>query len=159
LHRKEIKFMGDQIKLKPGVGVGVMILRDNKILLGRRHSDPQKADSDLHGEGSWTMPGGKLEFREGLEEAACRETLEEADLTIIPADLELISVSNDMIPDKHFVTIGFLCAAFSGEPKVMEPDEIVEWGWFDLDNLPSPIFLPSEKILKNYLAKKIYQDF
>lgn len=136
-----------------------MILKDNKILLGRRHGDPEKADSDLHGEGSWTMPGGKLEFKEGLKEAACRETLEEASLIINADSLDIISLSNDMIPDKHFVTIGFLCTIFSGEPKVMEPDEIVEWRWFDLNNLPSPVFMPSERIIKNYLAKKIYQDF
>jgi len=42
----------DEQKLKPAVGVGVMILKDNQILLGRRHSDPSKADSELHGEGT-----------------------------------------------------------------------------------------------------------
>ncbi|MEI6673270.1 MAG: hypothetical protein WCL02_08415 [bacterium] len=33
-----------------GVGFGVMILRDKKVLLGQRHTDPTKADSELHGE-------------------------------------------------------------------------------------------------------------
>ena len=33
-----------------GVGFGVMILKDGKILLGQRHEDPNKADSELHGE-------------------------------------------------------------------------------------------------------------
>jgi len=40
----------------------------------------------------------------------------------------------------------------------MEPDEITEWKWFDLNNLPSPLYFPSERIIKNYLAKIIYQD-
>jgi hypothetical protein len=35
---------------KVGVGFGVMILRDGKVLLGQRHVDPTKADSELHGE-------------------------------------------------------------------------------------------------------------
>ncbi|PIZ88706.1 MAG: ADP-ribose pyrophosphatase [Candidatus Nealsonbacteria bacterium CG_4_10_14_0_2_um_filter_38_17] len=144
------------MKQKPGVGVGVMILRGNKVLLGKRHSDPTKADSELHGEGSWTMPGGKLEFQEELKEAAIREVMEETGIKVM--NFELISVSNDKIPDKHFVTIGFLAENFEGEPRVMEPDEITEWQWFDLNNLPHPIFLPSEKILKNYLAGKIYQE-
>jgi len=148
--------MQDSIKQKPGVGVGVMILRGNKVLLGKRHSDPTKADSELHGEGSWTMPGGKLEFQEELKEAAIREVMEETGIKVM--NFELISVSNDKIPDKHFVTIGFLAENFEGEPRVMEPDEITEWQWFDLNNLPHPIFLPSEKILKNYLAGKIYQE-
>ncbi|MBI2038597.1 MAG: ADP-ribose pyrophosphatase, partial [Candidatus Nealsonbacteria bacterium] len=39
-----------------------------------------------------------------------------------------------------------------------EPDEITKWEWFDLSNLPKPLFPPSEKIINNYLAKKIYQD-
>jgi len=148
--------MQDSIKQKPGVGEGVMILRGNKVLLGKRHSDPTKADSELHGEGSWTMPGGKLEFQEELKEAAIREVMEETGIKVM--NFELISVSNDKIPDKHFVTIGFLAENFEGEPRVMEPDEITEWQWFDLNNLPHPIFLPSEKILKNYLAGKIYQE-
>ena len=35
----------------------------------------------------------------------------------------------------HFVTVGLLAKNYQGEPKVMEPDEMTEWGWFDLDNL------------------------
>ena len=42
---------------KLGVGCGIMVLRDNKVLLGKRHDDPEKADSELYGEGTWTMPG------------------------------------------------------------------------------------------------------
>lgn len=140
---------------KPGVGVGVMILKDNKVLLGRRHSDPNKADSELHGEGSWTMPGGKLHFKENLEEGACREVFEEIGAEINQENLKLVSVTDDIVKDAHFVTIGFLYENFEGEPKVMEPDEIIEWKWFELDNLPSPIFFPSEKILKNFLNKTI----
>ncbi len=143
----------DNLNKKPGVGVGVMILRNNKVLLGKRHSDPQKADSELHGEGSWTMPGGKLHFQEELKDAAYREVLEETGIKVNKEKLEIISVTNDRIKDAHFVTVGFLCKDFEGEPKVTEPDEITDWKWFDLNDLPSPIFFPSEKIFKNFLAK------
>jgi len=37
-------------KPRVGVGFGVMILKDNKILLGKRHEDPEKASSLLKGE-------------------------------------------------------------------------------------------------------------
>jgi len=131
-----------------------MILKKNKVLLGKRHSDPRKADSELHGEKSWTMPGGKLDFREKLEEAACRELFEETGVKINENKLKMISVTNDIAEDAHFVTIGFLCNDFPGEPQVMEPNEITKWKWFDLDKLPSLIFSPSEKILKKYLARK-----
>jgi 8-oxo-dGTP diphosphatase len=147
--------MNEEEKQKPGVGFGVMILKEGKVLLGHRHPDPEKASSLLHGEGSWTMPGGKLHFKENLKEGAVREVLEETGIKV--KGLEVISVSNDIVQDAHFVTIGFLAEDFEGEPKVMEPDEITEWQWFDLNNLPSPLYFPSEKIIKNYLAKKIYQ--
>lgn len=115
--------MGDK---KVGVGFGVMVLRDNKILLGKRHEDPEKADSELHGQGTWTMPGGKLEFGEAFENGAEREVLEETGIRINKQNLRLISLSNDIVSDAHFVTFGFLCTDFNGESKVMEPDEITE---------------------------------
>ena len=141
---------------KMGVGVGVMILKNDKVLLGKRHDDPYKAASLLHGEGTWTMPGGKLHFGENLEEAAHREVLEETGMKINTKQLNLLSVTNDIVPDAHFVTIGFLIESIEDEPKVMEPDEITEWRWFSLGNLPRPIFPPSEKMLRSYLSKKIY---
>ena len=143
-------------KKKPGIGVGVMILKNNKVLLGKRHHDPEKADSELHGESAWTMPGGKLEFGETLKNAAQREVVEETGININKNNLSLISLTDDIIEDAHFVTIGFLYENPEQEPRVMEPDEIVEWQWFDLNNLPEKIFFPSAKVLKNYLAKKIY---
>ncbi len=102
------------------------------------------------------MPGGKLHFQENLKEGAIREVLEETG--IIVKNLKVISISNDIVSDAHFVTIGFLSEEFEGEPKIMEPDEITEWKWFDLNNLPSPLYFPTEKIIKNHLAGKIYQD-
>jgi len=130
-----------------------MILKNNKVLLGKRHDDPEKASSELHGEGTWTMPGGKLDFQEKLEDAAEREVFEETGIRIDKNKIKIISVTDDIVPDKHFVTVGFLCRDFDGEPRVMEPDEITKWEWFDLDNLPDPIFPPSRKIIDNFLNK------
>jgi len=145
-------------KLRVGVGFGVMILNENHdVLLGKRHDDPEKADSELHGEGTWTMPGGKIEFGETFEGAATREVAEETSITIDAKDLELISLENDAVADAQFVTIGFLCTQFSGKPKVMEPDEITEWRWFSLNSLPSPIFFPSQRVINHYNSGKIYK--
>jgi len=142
---------------KMGAGFGIMLLKNNQVLLGRRHEDPEKASSLMHGEGTWTMPGGKLHFGEDLKEAALRELSEETSLTARKDNLKVVSLTNDIVYDAHFVTIGFLCEKFEGEPKVMEPDEITEWQWFNLDNLPKPIFPPSEKILKNFAEGEIYK--
>ncbi len=48
----------------------------------KRHDDPNKADSELSGEGTWTMPGGKLHFQESFEEGAMRETMEETGIKL-----------------------------------------------------------------------------
>jgi 8-oxo-dGTP pyrophosphatase MutT (NUDIX family) len=39
----------------------------------------------------------------------------------------------------------------------MEPNEITEWRWFDLNDLPEKVFFPSAKILKNYLDNVYYK--
>ena len=140
-----------------GVGFGVMILREGRVLLGQRHVDPVKASSELHGEWTRTMPGGKMHFHESFEELCARETLEETWLKINTDTIKIISITNDMVPDKHYVTIGFLCEDIEGEPQVMEPDEITKRERFDLNNLPTPLFFPSEKVIKNYLAGTIYK--
>ena len=140
-----------------GMGFGVMILKDGKVLLGKRHDDPKKADSALQGEGTWTMPGGKLEFGEEFEYGAEREVKEETGIKLSKKDLKLISVTNDVKGSAHFVTLGFLCEKFKGEPKVKEPDEITKWEWFSLDGLPDPIYCTSKKMIKHYNAGKIYR--
>jgi mutator protein MutT len=138
----------------PRVGVGVLILKGGKVLLGRRHEDPKKADSELHGEGTWTLPGGKVEFGEKLAETCVREVFEETGLKITENALELINVSDDILPDAHFVTAGFLCRDFEGEPKVLEPDEITEWKWFSIERLPKPLFGPSRKLLEAFISRR-----
>jgi 8-oxo-dGTP diphosphatase len=140
--------------VKVGVGCGVLLLKNGKVLLGKRNEDPEKASSLLNGAGQWTMPGGKLEFGETFEEGARREVMEETSIRLNSA--RVIAVNNDIVETAHFVTVGLLSEDFEGEAKVMEPDEITEWGWFDLDSLPKPLYFPSEEILKNYLQKRFY---
>jgi 8-oxo-dGTP diphosphatase len=146
--------MEQQNKPNVGVGFGVMIMKDGKVLLGKRHFDPEKADSELHGEGTWTMPGGKLEYGESFEDGAKREVQEETGLQL--KEVKVICVNNDKNEFAHFITIGLLSDNFSGEPKVMEPDEIVEWEWFNLDNLPTPMYFPSVKVAENYKKNLFY---
>jgi 8-oxo-dGTP diphosphatase len=99
-----------------------------------------------------------MQFHESFEELCARETLEETRLKINTDTIKIISITNDMVPDKHFVTIGFLAEDIEGEAQVMEPDEITKWERFSLNNLPSPLFFPSEKVIKNYIAGTIYKN-
>lgn len=141
-------------KKKPGVGVGVMILKDGKILLGKRNEDREKASSALNGAGTWTMPGGKLEFGETFEQAAKRETVEETGITLKSA--KVICINQDIIETAHFITIGLLSENFEGEAKAMEPDVINDWQWFSLNDLPQPLYFPSAKVIENYKQKRFY---
>lgn len=137
-----------------GVGFGVIILRDGKVLLGKRHDDPEKASNLLDGAGKWTMHGGKLRFGETFEQGARREAKEETGLIL--GKLKFIAINNDIIETAHFITVGLLCEDFQGNPLVLEPDEITEWKWFSLDELPKPLYFPSEKVLKNYKSERFY---
>ncbi len=141
-------------KKKVGAGFGVMMLKDGKILLGRRHSDPEKASSALRGEGTWTMPGGKLEFGESFEDGAKREVLEETGIQL--NTVKVICVNNNKNEFAHFVTIGLFSDDFIGDARIMEPDEIVEWLWFDLNALPNPLYFPSANIVENFNKKAFY---
>ena len=124
-----------------------MLLRDGKVLLGRRHDDPEKAQSELDGAGKWTMPGGKLHFQETFEDGAYRKVMEETGIAIDRKSLKHISTTNNIVKTAHFVTLGFIGNDFEGEAEVREPDEIVEWKWFDLAHLPEPMYFPSKQIM------------
>jgi len=140
---------------KVSVGFGVMLLKDRKVLLGKRHDDPEKASSALGGHGTWTMPGGKLHFGESFEDGAAREVMEETGIRLNTA--KVICINNDMADSAHFVTIGIFSDDFDGTPEVKEPDGIVEWRWFALDELPAPLYFPSAKVLENYEEKVFYK--
>jgi len=126
---------------RPKVGVGVFVLKDGKILLGKR--------KNAHGKGTWCLPGGHLEFNEELEECAKREVLEETGVSI--KNIRFATITNDMFrkEGKHYITIFMLSDYDSGEVKVMEPEKCEKWDWFEWNNLPLPLFTPMQNLLKN----------
>ncbi len=141
--------------MKPGLGVGVMVLKEGKILLGLRNPNKEKASSELQGQGTWTMPGGKVEFMEKLVDAAKRELEEETSLKA--TKLDLLCISDDMTDTAHYVTVGFIAREYTGEEKAMEPETILEWKWFDLNDLPTNLYNPSKKCIEKYKEGIIYE--
>lgn len=107
-----------------GAGCGVILINDkNQILMGKRSDNPLTADSEMHEEGSWSLPGGNIEYGETFYEAGRREVKEEADIDV--GSLEVFCVQTDMNQFAHYVSVGMLSRDFSGDAKVMEPGEIV----------------------------------
>ena len=142
------------MKDRPKVGVGVCIIKDNKILLGKR--------KNAHGDGTWSVPGGHLEFNESWEDCVIRETFEEAGIKI--KNISFSTATNDIFEKegKHYITIFMLAEYGSGEVKIMEPDKCEQWEWFTWDNLPKPLFVPIQNLLKkkyNPLLIKLKEKF
>lgn len=115
----------------PGVGVGLAIVRDGKLLLYRRLRAPEA--------GYWNIVGGKVDAMEPAKDAALREAMEETGLVI--ADAEFLGVTEQIIPadGQHWVSLLYVATRFSGEPRLTEPDKLSEFGWFALDDLPTPL--------------------
>ncbi len=123
---------------RPRVGVGVVVIKDGKVLLGKR--------KNAHGEGSWSFPGGHLEFNESWEDCASRETMEETGITI--KNICFGTATNDIFhkENKHYITIVMLSEYDSGEVKIMEPEKCEKWEWFLWSQLPEPLFIPIQNL-------------
>lgn len=116
---------------KTKVGVGVMVMKGNKTLLCKRKGS--------HGSGEYAFPGGHLEYMESFEQCALREIKEECDIQINNIRFQFVSNVKKYAP-KHYVHIGLVTDWVSGEPKLLEPDRAASWNWYDMDDLPQPLF-------------------
>ncbi len=124
------------------VGVGCWIQNSSgQFLFGHRLSK--------HGTGTWAPPGGHLEYGETPEQCASRETLEETGIIIKPNDFKIIGITNDIFPDKHYITIHCVVKLnYTPQPTIKEPDKCSEWVWLDRKKLPENLFLPAQNFLK-----------
>ena len=116
---------------RPKVGVGVVVVLEGKLLLGKRQG--------THGAGSWSAAGGHLEFGETIEDCAKRELKEETGLEA--TSLILGPWTNNVIDEsKHYITIFVIVDQFSGEVVLKEPDKCEGWHWFSWNEIPEPLF-------------------
>ncbi|MBP6867174.1 NUDIX domain-containing protein [Candidatus Shapirobacteria bacterium] len=134
---------------KPKVGVGIMILKNGKVLLGKRKGS--------HGEGEFAFPGGHLEYMESFANCAKREIAEECGIKVKNIRFQFLANITKYTP-KHYVHIGLLADWKSGEPKVLEPDKSESWSWYNITHLPSPIFEMCQLAIDSYKNGKIYFD-
>lgn len=134
---------------RPFVGLGIIIEKDGMIAIGERIAN--------HGSGTFMIPGGHLEFGEDIKAAAKREGTEECGLSDIEIT-DIVSVGNDIVYNKHYVSIVAHAKWKSGELFDAEPHKSRNWHWHDPKDLPQPMFPHSERAVKNWLAGKIYSQ-
>jgi 8-oxo-dGTP pyrophosphatase MutT (NUDIX family) len=127
--------VGDPVEpVEPQPGVGVVVARDSRVLLGRRLS--------AHGYGTWSFPGGKPLPGETVQQCAVRELREETG--IVASAPRMIGLTVDGFPRSRdvFRTTFVQIDGSAANPVAAEPEKTVQWEWFGWDELPEPLFTP-----------------
>jgi ADP-ribose pyrophosphatase YjhB (NUDIX family) len=114
--------MQREFPLAPLVGVGAVVVDEDRVLLVRRGTEPLR--------GQWSLPGGLLELGEALADGVIREVREETGLTVEP--LELIELL-DRIHRKgervqyHYVIADYLCRVAGGRLQAASDADAARW--------------------------------
>jgi len=122
-----------------GLGCGAVIKNsEGKILLMRRGP---KSKNEA---GTWTIPGGGVEFGEAMAQAVVREIKEELGVEI--KVLRQYGCADHIMPSEgqHWVSTIFECEIMSGEPKILEPEKCSQIGWYsfaEMANLPLGVIM------------------
>ena len=135
-----------QSGMHPKVGVGGVILQDSKVLLLLRKRPPEA--------GFWSLPGGRVEFMERVEDALVRELKEELGIEV--EIQSLLCVTNHIIQadNAHWVSPAYLVRlASSGVPQNLEPEKTAAIEWFPLFGLPDNLSLAAKSALSAYLIR------
>lgn len=132
-----------------GVGSGVIIVKEGKVLL-------QKRTDGL----GWGIHAGGIDPGETFEEAAKRELYEESGLVANALDFFGAYSGEDSFltypngDEVYFPTIVYSCRDFSGALRAQK-EEVTELRWFDIhEPLPSPFFSMHARLLKDFIKQE-----
>lgn len=134
------------MKKRPMVSVDLIVVRNDKILLGKlsgRWSDKGKYE--------WGLPGREIRFGDSFEEAVNRNLREETGMKL--KRFRIVCVNNNFAFNNHYVSIGIKAEA-AGEPKLTNKDW-KEWKWFDKRSIPRKLFPSAEITIRCYLENKV----
>ena len=109
--------------IRPHVGVGVLLVRENYLLLIKRKYDPDA--------GYWSIPGGHLDLGEEVEKAAEREAYEETGfqvkVTKLAGIIDKIMYDEDGKIEYHYVLLNYFVEQVDGktnEPPIAQDDAL-----------------------------------
>ena len=113
----------------PRVGVGAVILHEDRVLLVRRGKSPSF--------GKWTLPGGLVELGETTTEAIAREIVEECGIKIRVVDVagvitRVVRDDGDRIR-YHYVLVDYL--AYPDSMDVVAGSDAAEAQWFEIERV------------------------
>ncbi|MFD5409199.1 NUDIX hydrolase [Streptomyces nojiriensis] len=118
--------MNDNAPPQRRVG-GAVVVHEGRVLLVRR----RVAEGQL----SWQFPAGKVELGESCEEAAVRETKEEAGLDVVA----VVPLGERFHPITGRQVSYTACEVLGGTAHVVDADEIAEVAWGILSEIPQYI--------------------
>ena len=128
----------------PKVGVGVLVMKDNKLLLVKRIMAPEI--------GKWSIPAGYLDAGEEPRETAVREVLEETNLTVEIGDLVDI-YHNREVTTQGGASIFILYRAKLLGGELQAGDDAVAAKFFGPDELPELAFTSTLDVVKTIWQK------
>lgn len=133
------------------VGVGVVVELDGALLMIQRGGTGEIAGD---GHGTWSVPGGWIDYGETPWEAAEREAREETGVSVTAFKDAGFVQCESATTDIQIVTLFIRCSYIDGEPTVTEPDKCPEVRWVPLAAIPTlPLFAP----LDAWLAKRAFE--
>jgi len=125
-----------------GVGCGAFIVNDKREVLLTKRAPKSKNEV-----GTWNKIGGAIEFGETVVEALQREVAEEIGVKL--KDIEFLSYTDHIIPNEkqHWVGLNFIARIKEGEPTNLEPRRNEQMRWFEFDNIPNNLAIPTKDSL------------
>lgn len=135
---------------RPIVGVGVVVQKDDAVLLIQRGQDP--------GRGMWSLPGGMVELGEHLPDAAAREVREECGVEIQVS--EVIEAFDLILRDDagrvkyHYVIVDFAGRYLDGEARAAS--DVMDARWARVSELGSyPLNVKTREVIEKATAKRL----
>jgi 8-oxo-dGTP diphosphatase len=128
------------LKVKIKIGIGVIIYKSGKVLIGQRIGS--------HGANTWSFPGGHLEEGESPEATARRELREETGLEVNILSPAGFTFDHFEENNTSYITLFFKGDWINGIPEILEKDKCLEWRWADPHDLPQPLFKPVASLQK-----------